>query len=50
MLIQQSAKHESKALRELAIEMLGANNYLREKIKLRIAFDSEDYELVTELL
>lgn len=49
-LIQEAAKHESKTLRKLAIELLGPNTYLREKICLGIAFDADDYELVTEYL
>lgn len=50
LLIQEAAANHSKTLRELAIKMLGANTYLREKIKIGIAFDSDDYELVTEYL
>lgn len=49
-LIREAAANKSTALHELAIVMLGPDNYLREKIKLGIAFDSDDYELVTEFL
>lgn len=49
-LIQQTEGLKSDALRKKAIEILGTNSYLREKIKLGIAFDAEDYELVTEFL
>lgn len=49
-LIQQAEELNSDALRKKAIEILGTNSYLHEKIKLGIAFDAEDYELVTEFL
>lgn len=49
-LIRETAANKSMTLRNLAIVMLGPNTYLREKIKLGIAFDSDDYELVTEFL
>lgn len=50
LLIKEAAESGSPTLRKHAIKMLGPNTYLREKIKLGIAFDSEDYELVTEYL
>lgn len=49
-LIKEAAASGSRTLRERAIVMLGPENYLREKIKLGIAFDSDDYALVTEFL
>ncbi len=50
LLIKEAAKSDNAALRNHAIKMLGPNVYLREKIKLGIAFDCADYELVTEFL
>lgn len=50
LLIKEAAESGSATLRNHAIKLLGPNTYLREKIKLGIAFDSDDYELVTEFL
>ena len=50
LLIKEAAESGSATLRNHAVKLLGPNTYLREKIKLGIAFDSDDYELVTEFL
>jgi len=50
MLIQISAKYQDEQARKKAIQMLGTNNYLREKISLGLDFDANDYELVVDFL
>lgn len=49
-LIQISAKYQDEQARKKAIQLLGTNNYLREKISLGLDFDANDYELVVDFL
>ncbi len=49
-LIEQSSKWSVSDLREKAIEMLGAKEYLRRKLEMGLSFWEADKELLKEIL